>query len=112
MNDMKFFSKGLQKILEIFTGIYEYGNDPFQALFCPKHPELQARHLLALRCADIITRGVILRRWQQTNRLPVRSLDRLKAPDGHHNFSFREELAAGFNRAVIDPRLPAHCLGL
>ena len=42
-----------------------------------------------------------------TNRLPVQRLDCLKAPDGHHSFSFGEELAAGFNRAVIDPNLHA-----
>ena len=58
------YLKRPQKMPEYFTGICECGNDSFQTLFGPEDPELQARHLIALRCADIITRGAMSRRWQ------------------------------------------------
>ena len=54
-----------QNMLEYLTGICECGKGSFQTLFGLEDPKFQARHLIALRCADIITRGAILRRWQQ-----------------------------------------------
>ena len=41
-----------QKSPEYFTGICECGNDSFQTLFGPEDPDLEARHLIALRCAE------------------------------------------------------------
>ena len=46
------YLKPPQKMPEFFTGICECGSDAFQTLFGPEDPEMQARHLIALRCAD------------------------------------------------------------
>ena len=46
------YLKQPQKMPEFFTEIWECGSDAFQTLFGPEDPEMQTRHLIALRCAD------------------------------------------------------------
>ena len=46
------YLKQPEKIPEFFTGICDCGSDAFQTLFGPEDPEMQTRHLVALRCAD------------------------------------------------------------
>ena len=59
------YLKRPQKMPKYLPGICECGNDSFQTPFGPEDQELQARHLIALRSVDIITRGAMSRRWQQ-----------------------------------------------
>ena len=46
------YLKQPKKMSKFFTEICECGSDAFQTLFGPEDPEMQARHLIALRCAD------------------------------------------------------------